>query len=136
MPISMISVMVRPARRARSITRRYATVEGDHHEDLDDLLRRDTHIQSIAYMRLDLRGELDGGDRQGRDGPIPELQAWTTPDGTVQTLRADPVHIRSQIIGGGNGNLPSLARASCLLEWHPPWPVQHLYRDTRAHRFV
>ena len=90
---------------------RYPPVEGDHHEYLDDLLRRDAHIQSIAYMRSDLRGELDGGDRQGGDGPIPELQAWTTPDGTVETLRADPVHIRSQIIGGGNGPLvyPPLA---------------------------
>src|SRR4029450_8062791 len=69
---------------------RYATVEGDHHEYLDDLLRRETHIQSIAYVRSDLRGELDGGDRQGRERTLPELQTRTPPHrAEQQTLEVE-----------------------------------------------
>jgi hypothetical protein len=94
------------------IGRRYATVQGEHHADLDDLLWRDANIQGITDMGPDLRGgELEGGGGQGGHSTISDIEARTAPDGTVQTLRGDAVHIRSQLIGDGHRPLeePALA---------------------------
>src|SRR5207237_7430346 len=84
------------------IGRRNATVESDHHADLDDLFRRDTNVQGIADLRADLRcSELDGSNGQGGHDTILDLQARAAPDGTVQTLRGYTVHIRGQLISDG-----------------------------------
>src|SRR5215510_6007271 len=63
-----------PSHRQSTIGRRYATIEGDHHAYLDELLRRDANIQGIADLRPDLRcGELDGGRRQGGHDTVLEI---------------------------------------------------------------
>src|SRR5215831_17080950 len=63
-----------PSHSQSIIGSRYATVEGDHHADLDDLFRRDANIQGIAYLRADLWcHELDGSDGQGGHDTIPEF---------------------------------------------------------------
>src|SRR4029453_2406473 len=94
-----------------TIGSRNATVKGDHHTDFDDLLRRDANIQGIAYLRSDLRcHELDGSNSQCSHNTVLEIQARAAPDGTVQTLCGDTVHIRGQLISDGQGThkYPSL----------------------------
>src|SRR4029453_19559460 len=71
-----------------TIGSRNATVEGDHHADLDDLLRRDTNIQGVADLRSHLRcSELDGSDGQCGHNTILEIQARAVPEGREQTVR-------------------------------------------------